>query len=306
MTTDFAEFADRSAEAAPPEFDDSAAESGELDAESVGAGTTDFDAELDLEAAYRRALAAVEAAEQEVGHALVDLADDAGEDDARADDESEDQSGERAADGAIIEMPAERTGSESSRSVESHSSITTNVDEERARRLHPRRIIEAALFVGGAPLTTRKLRSLLRDEFDADVIERLIDELNTEYGDENRPYEIRFGEGGFRLSLRDEHERLRNRVFGQAPKEVRLSQEALEVLALVAYRQPLGREEIETLGGKDPAGILRQLIRRELVALERDDHSPPRVRYRTTPRFLQVFGLASIDELPRAEDLEFK
>lgn len=300
MTTDFADFTDRASESTTPAVD---AASMEFHSESVAADANDLD-ELDLEAAYRRALAAVEAAEQEFGQALEDLADDAGDGAIAsgagvADELTETELAESAP------SPPHQPSGESPSSVAPYANETP-ANDESGRRLHPRRIIEAALFVGGEPLTTRKLRTLLRDEFDADVIERLIDELNDEYENGNRPYEIRFGEGGFRLALRDEHERLRNRVFGQAPKEVRLSQEALEVLALVAYRQPLDRDEIESLGGKDPAGVLRHLIRRELVAIERDDHAPPRVCYRTTGRFLQVFGLASIDELPRAEDLEFK
>ncbi|MEX0703574.1 MAG: SMC-Scp complex subunit ScpB [Planctomycetales bacterium] len=242
--------------------------------------------EDDLEAAYRRALAAVEAAEQEFGSALADLANDGANDEASA------GSAAAAAKPRIVETAIGSTGSADAASGE--------------RRVDPRRIVEAALFVGGVPLTTRKLCALLRDEFDPDFVEGLIDDLNAQYAGGNRPYEVRFGEGGFRLCLRDEHERLRNRVFGHVPRDVRLSQAALEILALVAYRQPLTREEIEAVGRNDPAGILRQLVRRELVGIERSDESPQEVRYRTTPRFLQLFGLGSLVELPRAEDLEFK
>ena len=175
-----------------------------------------------------------------------------------------------------------------------------------APRLIPRQILEAALFVGGASLTSKKLASLLRAEFDSEFIEHAIDELNSTYRAQERPYEIRLGEGGYRLTLRSSFESVRNRVFGMGPREVRLNQEALEVLALVAYQQPVSREEIEETR-QSPAGtVLRQLLRREMIAIERSAGSAEKVAYRTTDRFLDAFGLASLEELPQAEELNFK
>lgn len=181
-------------------------------------------------------------------------------------------------------------------------------DEPPAPRppVTPAQVVEAALFVGGAALTTKKLCTLLRGEFDANFIDTVTGELNARYAREDRPYEIRFGEGGYRMVLRTEFDRLRYRVYGLGPKEVRLSQDALEVLALVAYRQPLAPEDIEQLGKRGAGAVLRQLLRRELIALERDAGNPRQVRYRTTPRFLELFGLADLDELPQAEELSFK
>ena len=173
-------------------------------------------------------------------------------------------------------------------------------------RVTPRQIFEAVLFVGGQPLTSRKLAALLREEFDADYVDRTIGELNAQYADEERPYEIRLGEGGYRMELRPEFARVRNRAFGLAPKEVRLSQEALEILALVAYRQPVTRQQIEDAGKENPGGVLNQLLRRELIVLERTGRDGKQVAYRTTPRFLQVFGLGNLDDLPRADELSFK
>jgi len=78
------------------------------------------------------------------------------------------------------------------------------------------------------------------------------------------------------------------------------------VLALVAYQQPITKEDIEKNGKPRPNGALRQLLRREIIALERTGKSAKEVRYHTTPRFLQIFGLADLSELPRSEDLTFK
>lgn len=170
----------------------------------------------------------------------------------------------------------------------------------------PRQIIEACLFVGGDALTANRLAGVLRGDFKSEFIDREIDELNRLYAAENRPYEIRLGDGGYRLALREEHERIRHKVYGLGPKEVRLSQEALEVLAVVAYHQPIKQSRVEELGKPACGAVLRQLVRRELLAVERDPATPRDVNYKTTPRFLSLFGIRNLDELPRHEQVSYK
>lgn len=167
----------------------------------------------------------------------------------------------------------------------------------------PAQVVEATLFVGGMPLSAKKISSLLRGSLEASAIERIIDDLNAQYAAEDRPYEVRLGDGGYRLELRPEFEKFRNRVYGTGPREVRLSQDILEVLALVAYRQPIGQTDLEAHGKQNAGNLLRQLLRRDLVALERGDGGRKNVKYVTTPRFLSVFGLGSLAELPAPEDL---
>lgn len=170
--------------------------------------------------------------------------------------------------------------------------------------VQPRQVLEALLFVGGQPLTTRQLADALGGEFPHEEVDELIDALNHSYFVQNRPYEVRLGEGGYRLTLRSEFERVRNRVYGQGPREVRLSQDALEILAFVAYQQPVDRSAVDETGKKNAGGLLRQLLRLELVALTRDEEG--NVTYHTTSRFLELFGLGSIDDLPRAAEIRFK
>jgi segregation and condensation protein B len=178
-------------------------------------------------------------------------------------------------------------------------------DEET--RPEPAQVIEALLFVGGQPLTAKTICGLLRGDFDADFVERAIEEINVRYSRQNRPYEIRPGEGGYRIVLRGEYEPLRNRVYGFGPKQVRLSQETLEILALVAYRQPITRKKIEELAKRSAGSALRQLAERGLILLERPEGTPANeAQYRTSPRFLQLFGVARLDDLPQIEDLNYK
>lgn len=166
-------------------------------------------------------------------------------------------------------------------------------------------IVEAVMFVGGHPVTAKRLCSLLGGHQEVSDIEHLIDELNAQFTSQNRPYEIRLSEGGYRLDLLPEFESIRSRVYGLGPREVKLSQDVVEVLSLVAYKQPIARTEIENFADEGAANILRQLLRRDLIAIQRGD-SRDDVRYVTTERFLSVFGLARLDDLPQAEELDVK
>ena len=87
---------------------------------------------------------------------------------------------------------------------------------------------------------------------------------------------------------------------------MKLSQEQLEVLALVAYRQPISRQDIEKHGRKNAGGMLRQLLRRQLVVIERGNNPRRDITYRTTKRFLEVFNIRDIEDLPTPEQLELR
>ncbi|NQV27174.1 MAG: SMC-Scp complex subunit ScpB [Rhodopirellula sp.] len=268
--------------------------SAEPENETVAYGETDDWGSNDLEAAYRKALEANDAVEWEFDH----LAPVANVDNTATDTDSDSEEVAIASD----QPAAAVTG-------DADSGATTQSEgrvEPLPQRVTARQVIEAAIFVGGEPLTAKKLCYMLKGDYDLDAVERSIEELNLQYVDEARPCEIRLGEGGYRLVLREEFERIRNRVFGIGPREVRLSQDVLEVLALVAYRQPITPEEIEELGKENPGPLLRQLLRRELISLERDSEDRKRVTYSTTKRFLSLFGLGSIHDLPQADELAFK
>ena len=243
----------------------------------------------EIERLYQQALDAVEAVAHDLTSVSQTLSADA---DGDGDDLSADDEGEPA---SAIASPAEPEPGLSS----------PTADEET--RPEPAQVIEALLFVGGQPLTAKTICGLLRGDFDADFVERAIEEINLRYSRQNRPYEIRPGEGGYRIVLRGEYEPLRNRVYGFGPKQVRLSQETLEILALVAYRQPIGRKKIEEIAKRSAGSALRQLAERGLILLERPDGTPANeAQYRTSPRFLQLFGVARLDDLPQIEDLNYK
>jgi segregation and condensation protein B len=169
----------------------------------------------------------------------------------------------------------------------------------------PRSILEAMLFVGSPqnePLTSKQVASLMRGVRPAEI-DGLVRELNELYRGRNCPYTIVAEGAGYRLSLRDEYARVRDRFYGKS-RQARLSQAAIEVLSAVAYHAPITADEISRLRGKPSGSILAQLVRRQLLRLEPGESVPRRASYFTTPRFLELFGLESLDDLPRSSDLE--
>lgn len=208
-------------------------------------------------------------------------------------------------DSSTVANPTDATPARGPRLARGTAPATSDTAEQHLN-VSPAQVIEAALFVGGEPLTARKICSLLRGSFETKQVEQTIDDLNDAYVAQARPYEIRLGDGGYRLELRPEYDRLRHRVYGSGPREVRLSQDVLEVLALVAYLQPISEKEIEGHGKQNAGNLLRQLLRRDLIAFERGPGGRKDLQYHTTARFLSVFGLGSLDELPQAEDLAKK
>ncbi|MFO0969419.1 MAG: SMC-Scp complex subunit ScpB [Gemmataceae bacterium] len=164
------------------------------------------------------------------------------------------------------------------------------------------RILEAILFVGGAPLTYGRAKSVVRG-LTADQFEDAIDEIQREYRRQNRPYHLENKGAGYIMALTARFQPVQNRLLGGL-REARLSNAAVDVLALVAYRQPTTKAEVDSLRGAESGHLLRQLIRRGLVqVLQRGDSSQREATYGTTHRFLELFGLQSLDDLPRTEDL---
>ena len=176
--------------------------------------------------------------------------------------------------------------------------------EAAAPTVTSRQVLEALLFVGGMTLPSRKLADVLSGSTRCEDVLLLIDELNALYDTECRPYRIELAEGGYRLQLRSEFEKVRHRVYGFGPREVKLSQEVIEILAFIAYSQPVSEAELDGLGREGTSSVIRQLLRRELIQLKRGDQTE--IQYETAPRFLELFGLRSMHDLPLPGDFAFK
>ncbi len=165
------------------------------------------------------------------------------------------------------------------------------------------RIIEALLFVGGAPLTARRAREILRG-LSAEHFDDALRQLNADYRRQARPYAIHPQGAGWVLTLRPRYRHVIDKLYGGV-REARLSTAAIDVLALVAYRQPVTKADVDTMRGADSAALLRQLVRRGLVQITPLPGATAReVAYSTTPKFLEMFGLQSLDDLPKTHDLQ--
>jgi segregation and condensation protein B len=176
---------------------------------------------------------------------------------------------------------------------------------EDACPISPLSILEAMLFVGNRdnrPLSAAKAAELMRD-VQAEEIPALVDELNNRYDADACPYQIIGLGDGYRLALKKTYSALLNKFYGRI-RETRLSQAAIDVLAIVAYQQPLTGERVSHLRGKPSSHILTQLVRRGLLRIERHEGKRRTHSYCTTERFLRLFNLKSLDDLPRGEDAQ--
>uniref|UniRef100_A0A7C4LLN3 SMC-Scp complex subunit ScpB n=1 Tax=Schlesneria paludicola TaxID=360056 RepID=A0A7C4LLN3_9PLAN len=162
--------------------------------------------------------------------------------------------------------------------------------------------VEAVLLVSDTALTTRRLVQLatLADVAEAKAV---IDRLNTAYDRAGSPFRIERVAAGYRLLTRPEFAPWLSRLH-QRQMELKLSPPAMETLTILAYRQPLTRADLEAIRGVQCVDVLKLLMDRGLVRIAGEEPSLGRpFLYETTRKFLEVFGLRSLDDLPHAASL---
>lgn len=166
-----------------------------------------------------------------------------------------------------------------------------------------RRDLEALLFAADQPLTLDRLAAFFPD-VDRNAVRQAIVELREEYDRDQHAFTIvEFG-GGYSISTRPEHANLVKRLFRGRRKQ-RLSRAALEALAIVAYKQPVTRLEIEEIRGVSAAGVMGTLLERDLVQIVgRAESLGHPLLYGTTRTFLDYIGLSHVRELPQLSELE--
>ncbi|HID11635.1 MAG TPA: SMC-Scp complex subunit ScpB [Candidatus Latescibacteria bacterium] len=173
------------------------------------------------------------------------------------------------------------------------------MDLEEVKRAKP--IVEALLFASEGPLLLGRLKALLN--VDPEVIVKAVDRLNREYWETGRAFLIVEVAGGFQMATRSQFAPWVRKLVGRS--EARLSRAAFEVLAIVAYRQPVTRQEVEAIRGVNSGSVLAGLLQRSLVRIVGRSDAPGKpLLYGTTRKFLQTFGLRSLDDLPKPEEVE--
>jgi len=161
--------------------------------------------------------------------------------------------------------------------------------------------IEALLFVSGNPLSLDRLMGLF-EEAAPERIETQIEALRQEYNDRGAGIMLAELAGGYQLATRPDYVSW-IRKFRSVKNSTKLSKAALETLAIVAYKQPITRTEVEAIRGVNIGGILRNLMERRLVKIVGKKDVPGRpMMYGTTPEFLQYFGLKDLSALPTLKE----
>ncbi len=163
-------------------------------------------------------------------------------------------------------------------------------------------IIEALLFASDRPLGAREIHGLLSDDSLSSINETL-KELQAEYDSMGRSFTLKEIAQGYQFRTQAEYAPYVLRMLKTSP--ARLSRAALETLAIIAYKQPILRQEIERLRGVDVGGILRTLLEKNLLRImgRRDLPGRPLI-YGTTKKFLEVFDLKSLESLPRLKEIK--
>ncbi|MCD6560617.1 MAG: SMC-Scp complex subunit ScpB [Deltaproteobacteria bacterium] len=162
-------------------------------------------------------------------------------------------------------------------------------------------IIEALLFASDRPLTVREIHAVIPD-MDRNDIMRALKELQGEYDAMKRSLALKEVAGGYQLRTKSEYSPYIQRMFKSSSNK--LSQAALETLSIIAYKQPVLRQEIERLRGVDVGGIVRTLLEKKLVRIMGRKNLPGKpLIYGTTKRFLEVFDLNDIDALPKLKEI---
>jgi segregation and condensation protein B len=165
------------------------------------------------------------------------------------------------------------------------------------------KIVEALLFASDSPLSVQKLGTLI-DDAAPPVIREALSHLAERYDREGRAFQLVQVAGGYQLCTRPRYAHWVERLFKGRQKS-RLSNPALETLAIVAYRQPIPKAEIAEIRGVDVDGVLRTLLERNLVTVVGRKDTPGRpLLFGTTKEFLTHFGINLIQDLPSIEEME--
>jgi segregation and condensation protein B len=168
--------------------------------------------------------------------------------------------------------------------------------------LNVQQIVEAVLFASDAPLTPGEI-ARADESLDEDQVEAALELLKAEYDDAGRSFQIVELAEGHQILTRSEFAPYLER-FDNVPRPSRLSGPSIETLAIIAYRQPIGRLEIEYIRGVGASGVIRTLQERHLIdVVGRSEGIGRPLLYGTTRHFLEHFGFRSLEELPRPEEL---
>jgi segregation and condensation protein B len=164
-------------------------------------------------------------------------------------------------------------------------------------------IIEALIFASDVPISESKIAAIVEDATPA-VVKKIVDELNAEFSRENRSFFITRIAGGYQINTRKDLAPWIKKLF-KGKSRPRLSQAGLESLAIIAFRQPISRVEVDAIRGVHSGGVLKNLLERNLIAISgRGEGVGKPLLYGTTKEFLQYLGVNDVSDLPKPKEIE--
>ena len=184
---------------------------------------------------------------------------------------------------------------------DSNAEDSTEISEEERHQQH-KAIAEALIFATNEPLTESQFLTVVGRRSRGKLSE-LVEELNTEYVHQGRAFEILHVAKGYQYFTRPEYAHSLKKLFTERSR-TRLSRAALESLAVIAFRGPVTRSEIDEIRGVESSGVLRTLLDRRLIMVKgRAEVIGRPMLYETTEEFLRHFGLSGLDDLPKHHEL---
>ncbi|HLC15467.1 MAG TPA: SMC-Scp complex subunit ScpB [Thermodesulfovibrionia bacterium] len=177
--------------------------------------------------------------------------------------------------------------------------METVVEESKAKA-----IVEALLFVSSAPVSLGTLKKLL--QLSENRLEEVISELINDYTEANRGIQIVTIAEGYQMVTNPDYSEWVKKLTTK-PSSNRLSQRTLETLAIIAYKQPVTRVEVDTIRGVHSDGSVKTLLERKLIKIIGRKEVPGRpLLYGTTNEFLRYFGVRSLKDLPTIKDFQIR
>lgn len=165
------------------------------------------------------------------------------------------------------------------------------------------RIIEALLFASDNPLPLKRLRELIPD-IEAGDIKKAIKTLSDQYNKSGSALAVTEVAGGFQIVSRQEYASFIQAMY-KGRMAPRLTQRALETLAIIAYKQPITKQEMEAIRGVNVDGVVKTLLERDLIAIKGRQKAPGNpLLYGTSRKFLIYFGLKSLNDLPKLKEID--
>jgi segregation and condensation protein B len=167
-----------------------------------------------------------------------------------------------------------------------------------------KKILEALLFVSEKPLSLKELKDIVKTDFaDVSKLENILNELKDEYSNLDKPFEIKFVANGWTFATKSQYAPWIKKLLKEKAI-LKLSPSALETLAMIAYKQPITRAEIDEIRGVESCGVIDTLLERRLIKIVgRKEALGKPLLYGTTQDFLKHFGLTHLSELPLIEDM---